>query len=726
MKKRRKADAALLLCLGLVIGCLGACDKDRSIPEASTELVCPQGNDYKVATEEVKVEKAQLQDKVLGGWIGHVIGMGSGFEYVSDENGQPMIAIEDKYWEPNGQICSGTLGANVLQLGPYDASFQRVFQGKVKSDDDIIVDVLGQYILAEYGPNPGYYEISKAWKEHQVGDSAGGEDAMRLINTYDYIAPYIGQYAYGNTLYTATEPWIENETLGLLFPYMPVSAEGMADMFTTVTGDSYGLYLGKLCAIAYSYAMTEESAPAALEKAFTHMERSNMIYDAYQYVRECHEKNPEDWRACAVGLVERSQGDNLMGYNVQIDLYVNAGYIFLGVIFGENDFEQSIRIASLAGYDGDCTTATVGGLVGAAMGFEQLPEKYKEYLNKDSVLINDTTWFSHIGADFPAEQSFAEITELTMKNMEAQIIACGGSADGDTYRILKQNYTGKVQTEVANYGFEDETTEPWCVEGNAELSLSAILHHGAYGGEIYINDTKKDVKVFQELDLVEGDYYRVVAYVSTKLSKEFRIYAESGEDYFYASYNTPVIDSDRFIRAELIFCASTEKMDIGIHIPGQTSDAVSVYFDDVSLLNVSHKIARTGQRMEAEQAEVTKNVTLVRDERASGKNAILLRNGDAVRFDVQGMEEGYQNIRLYYDYKGAFVTILQVKIDDEKTFQLPLLSRGETGGFDSENYAEFGVALGAGQHQITLKLVSDGDVKIDRLEVRTGDISLRP
>lgn len=652
--------------------------------------------------------------------------MGSGFEYVSDDNGKPMIAIEDKYWEPNGQVCSGTLGTNVYRLGPYAATYQRVSRGQVKSDDDILVDVFNQYILAEYGPNVGYYEISEAWKDHSIGDSAGGEDAMKLINTYDYIAPYVGQYAYGNTLYTATEPWIENETLGLLFPYMPVSAESTADVFTTITGDSYGLYLGKLCAIAYSYALTEDSALVALEKAFSHMEKSNMIYDAYLYVLECYKNDPDDWRACAAGLVERSLGDNLMGYNVQIDLYVNAGYIFTGVIFGENDFEQSIRIAALAGYDGDCTTATVGGLVGTVKGFENLPEKYKQYLNGDSLFVNDTTWFSNIGSDFPAEQTFDEIADLTMSNMEAQIVACGGSVESDTYWIQKQNYTGKVQTEVPNYGFEDQITDPWQVEGDAELSLSAILHHGNYGGEIYINNTEEDVKVFQNLKLVEGDYYQVIVYVSTKLSKEFRIYAEDENNYFYASYNTPVIDSDRFIRAELTFCAASDKMNIGIHIPGQTSDATSVYFDDVSLLNVSHKMARTGQSLEAENAEVTKNVAVVSDETASGKNVILLQNGDAVRFTVQGIDDCYQNIRLYYDYKGAFVTILQVMVDREKTFQLPLLARGETSDFSSENYADFGMYLGEGEHQITFKLVSDSDVEIDKLEVRTGDISLRP
>lgn len=724
--KRWKTKLVFLLSLVLVVGSLTSCGNVNSESENVTDITSPKGNDYKVETEEMIVSKSQLRDKVMGGWIGHVIGLGSGFEYVCDDDGQPMIAIDDKYWEPEGQVCSGTLGANPLQLGPYDETYQRVSQGMVKSDDDILVDVFNQSIFDEYGPNVGYYELSKAWKDHKIGDSAGGEDAMKLIETNDYIAPYVGQFAYGNTLYTATEPWIENETLGLMFPYMPVSAESTADVFTTITGDAYGLYLGKLCAIAYSYAMTENDARVALEKAFTHMEESNMIYDAYQYVLECYETNPDDWRTCATGLVERTLGDNLMGYNVQIDLYVNAGYIFLGIIFGENDFEQSIKISSLAGYDGDCTTATVGGLVGTVKGFENLPEKYKQYLNGESVFVNDTTWFSRVGSNYPAKQTFNEIVDLTMSNMEEQITANGGSVNGDNYQIQKQNYTGKIQTVIPNYGFETQTTDSWKIEGEGELSLSGILHTGNYGGEISIKDTSKDVKVFQNLELVEGDYYQAVIYVSTKIGKEFRIFAEDEKKYFYASYNTPVISSDRFIRAELTFCASSESMNIGIHVPGQTDDGDMLYFDDMFLANVSHKIAREGQCFQAEAAEVTKNVTAVKKDTASGEKVISLQKDDAVRFTVQGTDECYQELRLYYSHKENFIATLKVVVDGEKTFQLPLVSQGETSDFNSQTYADFGMFLGEGEHQIVFKLVSDNNIEIDKLEVRMGDISLRP
>lgn len=719
---RKKIIALFLSCM-LGISCLASCGNESGNKTDSNALEVPSGNTYQVETKEVQVEKDDLRNRVMGGWAGHVIGNLSGYEYVWTEGGQPLIAMEDKYWEPDGQVLSGTLGFNILKHGPYEPYYTRILEGKVKSDDDIHIDLFNQWILNEYGPNVGQYEVTDAWRRYVVGDAAGGEDTMKIIQTNDYIAPYTGMYVYGNTMYTATEPWIENETLGLLFPYMPVSAEGLADVFTTLTGDGYGVYLGKLCAIAYSYALTEDSAPVALEKAFSHMEKSNMIYEAYQYVLECYDKDPVDWRSCVRGLVENTKGNNTMGLNSQIDLYINAGFIFTGIIYGENNFEKSVKIASLAGYDGDCTAATVAGLVGTVIGYDEIPDKYKEYVNTDTIYVNDTTWFAHIGGDYPAEQTFGDILDMTMSNMESQIVANGGSVEEKVYTINKQNYTGKQQVEIVNYDFEEDDTQPWQVEGPAALTLAENLHTGKNGGNIRINSFDEDVKVYQELELVEGDYYQIVLYVSAELENEFRIFAEGENGYEYHSYVTSIMSLDRFLRAELTFCATDSNMKIGIHIPAQSTSAAFLTIDDLSVLNVSHKVARTGQNLEAEKAEATSNVTVALDDSASGGKAVTVGQNDAVKFTVEGDSSCYQNIRLYYSNKD-FTATVKVTVDGYKTFQLPLLPQGETSGFSSGNYVDFGMNLGGGTHEIIFKLLTDNELQIDKIEVRTGDISL--
>lgn len=714
MKKIINVLMVCIMSISFLCGCSGGVE-DGVYVEST-------GNDYKATVQTVTAKKADLRDKILGGWVGHILGYGSGFEYVWD-GPEPMVGIDDRYWEPNGTIAAGTLGTNYYQLGPYDPSYKRVSKGRAVSDDDIHIDLFNQWIFEKLGPNVSYADITKMWKDYDLGDAAGGDKALEVIKSSNYIAPYVGIYAYGNTLYCATEPWIENETLGMLFPYMPTTAAAYAEMFTTISGDCYGLYLGRLCSLMYSYAMTETDSRVALAKAFEHMEKSNDIYTAYQYVLDCYEKNPEDWRACAHGLVAQHQGHRLMNVNSQIALDVCAGFIFTGIIFGENDFEQSLKITSLAGYDGDCTAATVGGLMGIIKGYNAMPEKYRAFLGEDSVYINDRTWFAHIGGDYPDEETLKTIVDRTVKNMEAQIVANGGSVGEAEYTIKAQTYRKPTEVVVNNYGFRDKNTDNWLAEG-CELSLTKTAHTGEVGGEILITGTD-GAKAYQNLSLVKGDIYHVILYVAVEAGTEIRIFAEDGNHYFSHSYSTPINSLERHLKAELTFTASAEEMKIGIHIPKQSQSSAILYIDDLFVENVSDSVARECYRIQAENCEVAGNAKAVNAANAVGGKAVTFSQGDKIRFKVQGDSDCFSNVRVYYKNNSHWQSVVKVYIDGTYQFNLPLLAQGETADFGSGNWADFGVSLGDGEHTIMLEMYSDSDIYLDCFEIRKGNLKLR-
>jgi ADP-ribosylglycohydrolase len=64
------------------------------------------------------------------------------------------------------------------------------------------------------------------------------------------------------------------------------------------------------------------------------------------------------------------------GHYHSIHVIPNTCYIVMGLIMGEGDFEKSICTTVMAGGDTDCTSATVGSMVGAMMGCKALPEKW--------------------------------------------------------------------------------------------------------------------------------------------------------------------------------------------------------------------------------------------------------------------------------------------------------------------------------------------------------------
>lgn len=710
-----------LIIIGIIMVNFTACGSKK--PKTTFDT---GANKYQLITEEKTASKTTLRDKVLGGWIGHAIGLGSGFEYVVADDGNPMIAINDKYFEPNGEICAGTLGSNPMHLGPYDPIFRRVEKGKVKSDDDILVDVFNQYILEENNMDMSYYEYAKAWKDYQIGDSAGGNYAMKIINEQNYIAPYTGQIMGGNLHYVATESWIENETLGLLFPYMPLSAEGYSEIFSTLTSDAHGIYLAKLCSIAYSYAMTESDSRVALEKAFDHMDKSDDIYHNYLFVKDYYEKNPTDWRGCVKAIYDMHQGHRLAGVNTQIALDVNAGFIFIGIIFGENDFYKATKIVSLAGYDGDCTAATVCGLVGAALGFDALPHKYKEFLNGDSVFINDQSWFSNVGNDkFPERQTFNEITDRTMRNMETHIKATGGNVEGDVYTIKAQTNVKRNDGIVENFTFRNGTTDGWQVE-NATLDKSNIAHTGEFGGVLAIDNPNKPSSVYTNVTgLKIGDTYRATIYVSIDPLTEYLFYAKDGKKVYSKHCETTLMTVTYFLRTDLEFVATAESMQVGIELPVQENGSGIIYFDDLSVLNISHQAATTGQLYEAEYQYMLESMNYTNDKHFSAGGYVRMSYNDKLMFKMQGSKNIFDNVRIYYTNPNHSMVNVKVFIDGQYKFMLPLLPTGEALAPASSNFTEFGYYFGEGEHEIKIEVINADRLNVDKFEVRQGSLSIR-
>jgi len=50
-------------------------------------------------------------------------------------------------------------------------------------------------------------------------------------------------------------------------------------------------------------------------------------------------------------------------------------------LYGSLDFEKSIGIAVMAGFDTDCNGATVGSILGMILGADTIPEKWVKPLN---------------------------------------------------------------------------------------------------------------------------------------------------------------------------------------------------------------------------------------------------------------------------------------------------------------------------------------------------------
>lgn len=722
----------------LLFGAAG-CSKNGALPQF------PERGEVETAPHS----KAEIEDKVLGAWVGSAIGLGSGYEYVTTYNNPggnvdatvvpgtvAYVAMADKYWEPNGQVCSGSIGVNALRVGPLNDP--RVSYNKVISDDDMHVDVLNQFIFRDNGPDFGAEAIAAAWDYYGVSDVGGGQTVTGVVRTNGYVPPYTGQSAFGNIGYWVTESWIENETIGLVFPYMYETLEAYSEIFCTTQGDALSLYLGKVCAMMQCLALEYDDGTVIMEKALSRMDRYNEIYEIYEFVKSCYEGGLP-WRETCVKVVERAVNCKLIGIHdtAGFSINANAGMIFLSLFYathdGKTDFEEAIKIVSLCGLDGDCTAATVGGIVGAMYGYENIPKKYTDFVGKDTPYYNYSglnsdevgeSWgpFAYCGKNFPNKLTFSQIAAMNMDNIEAQITARGGSVEGDTYHIPVQEITPLEQVAVVNASFETGRANGWHVSGdNGTLSVvSSNAHLGEYGA--MAETFGGDAEFYQNVVLQKGHRYRAEIWVNGLNEREFRFFA-AGKNTVYRSVVNPLTTSGRHMKVELIFTADQANYRLGIAFPGVgKEESVTLFFDDFAIEDITSKTdASRTQVYEAEACYMSADSRVVKDKAASGRKAVNLVSGGGLRTDFTGLP-GYQTFRFYYQNDDILLeqAALKISIDGKQVAVLPLVSTGATGKFNNASFVDVNLSAGVGKHTVKAELSSFYDIRIDKIEILAG------
>ena len=82
-----------------------------------------------------------------------------------------------------------------------------------------------------------------------------------------------------------------------------------------------------------------------------------------------------DWSKTADALLEKYKEIPCEG------TINNMAVVALGIIAGELDYTKSITIATMCGLDTDCNAGTVGSIVGAAVGIDNIEKRWYEPLN---------------------------------------------------------------------------------------------------------------------------------------------------------------------------------------------------------------------------------------------------------------------------------------------------------------------------------------------------------
>jgi hypothetical protein len=303
-----------------------------------------------------RLSRADLEDKVRGGWAGQMIGVSYG---------------APTEFNSNGKIVEGNL-RRYLDWSParLDNSLDQ---------DDLYVEMTFAEVMDKVGLGATTEQYGEMFRDSKYELWHANAGARRLLNR-GIKAPLSGDPRY-NVHADDIDFQIESDFIGLMTPGLPREANRYADRVGRVMNHGDGLYGGMFIAGMYSAAFFETDPRRVVEEGLRSIPAESGYGRVIRDVLEWSALYPDDWPK-TWRLMEDKWDKNdlcpdgaLTAFN--IDAKLNGGYVALGLLYGKGDFARTLEVSTRAGQDSDCNPSSAAGILGVMLGYEGIPDVWK-------------------------------------------------------------------------------------------------------------------------------------------------------------------------------------------------------------------------------------------------------------------------------------------------------------------------------------------------------------
>ncbi len=354
--------------------------------------------------ETRRMSRAELRDRIEGGWAGQMIGVSFGAPTEFRFNGKLVPLDRLPQWKP--EMVSNSLGQDDLYV---DMTFAKVLDDKgVHATTD---DFGAMFREAKYRLWHANLAARRALKRGVSAELSGTPKYNAHANDIDF--------------------QIEADFIGLMAPGLPQWGNEMALRAGRVMNTGDGIIGGMFMSAMYSAAFFESDPRRVVEAGLASMPPASPYAKVIRDVLQWSKQYPDDWEKVWAMVNEKWDKREpcpegaLLPFN--IDAKINGAYVALGLLYGKGDFGKTVEIATRGGQDSDCNPASAGGILGVMLGYRRIPDAWKSGIPA----ISDKK-FSYTDFTYP------EIVASTEKRALALIEATGGKVGADAVEIAVQ------------------------------------------------------------------------------------------------------------------------------------------------------------------------------------------------------------------------------------------------------------------------------------------------
>lgn len=361
---------------------------------------------------------------------------------------------------------------------------------------------------------------------------------------------------------------IFSDVWGLVSPYDFQKAASLAKMASQVSHDGEGVNGGMFIAACVSSAFKAKSVIEIINDGLSVLPQDSEYYQMALDIIDFHKKNPVTPDDCFRYIRSKYWTDKYPG---QCHIIPNAAIVVYSLLYGDGDFDRTLKIANYSGFDTDCNVGNVGAIMGVYCGLAKI--NYEKWIKP----INDIVLCSSVSV----YENIIDIPSLVYRTARLAI------------KLRGEDYRGKYSESLEKEHLAFDFLLPGSTHGFRSSDSSVKMQN--LDGKLHLSNLKEKTHVFYKSyyskeDLFDNRYDTAIAPLVMP-GQTIKTICSAGNSaqvrLFYKDLHTGerIYSEAKAVngKTELVF-----KMDkandaliseVGIFIESRTDDFQIIYFE---------------------------------------------------------------------------------------------------------------------------------------------------
>lgn len=370
-------------------------------------------------TDFFEIDKKEYLDKLEGFWLGQSIANWTGLITEMDKIGNIGQIKTGKFYTRHN--WGGKDETNIWSSETSNNEINFVFREKGEiwgSDDDTDIEYMYQELLFQSNQTIlSPQDIRDGWLKHiKIEEEnflwVSNQKALDLMNE-GLLPPKTSDPRF-NEHFDMIDAQLTTEIFGLLSPINYKYALKMSNLPVRTTGRGDAALISEFYIIIHSLASTiNKSKPLDKELirisdlASEILNNNSYSFKMYDYVKSNFESGIT-WEQTRDSIYQRYQVDQKDGYDITSrNLYCNGCFAsginfassLVSYFYGKGDFKETIKIATLSGWDSDNPASTWGGLLGFIHGKDEIEKIFNKSMSSTYNIHRTRQNFKNNGID---------------------------------------------------------------------------------------------------------------------------------------------------------------------------------------------------------------------------------------------------------------------------------------------------------------------------------------